>query len=167
MAIDAQRKCEPTHCTHYHSQDRAFKTYCPLEVNPEKCHFSEVSGLRCSQLPSGLSLPHPSHDHTEENPLCYGSQEAMLLLCKLTKAGDDTACEGGPNHDPAQVSLLTGLLGRSKRTKAAHMHCHLGPHFVHACAEVGHRAQQWNWVPMQILKNHVRNSSRSLPSCLF
>lgn len=81
----------------------AFKTYCPLEVNPEECHFSEVSGIRCSQLPSGLSLPHSSHDNTEENPLCSGSQEAMLLLCKLVKAGDETACEGGPNHDTAQV----------------------------------------------------------------
>lgn len=79
------------------------------------------------------------------------SKEAMLLLCKLTKAGDETASDGGPSHNTAQVSvsLLTGLVGSSK----CQVHCHLGPHFVHVCAEVGYKAQQWNWVPMQILTN--------------
>lgn len=40
------------------------------------------------------------------------------------------------------------------------------PHCVHVCAEVRYKAQ-WNWVPMQILTNHVRNSSSSLPSCFL
>lgn len=104
-------------------------------TDPEKCHFSEVSGLSYNQLPPGLSLPHPSHDSTEERPLCSGSQEAMLLLCKLSKAGDESASEGGPNCDTAHTgfSLLTGLVGRSKCTKVVHMHCHLGSHFVRVC----------------------------------
>lgn len=95
------------------------------------------------------------------------SKEAMLLLCKLTKSGDETACEGGPNRDTAQVSasLLTGLSESSKCTKAAHVHCHLGP-TVCMCAEVRYKAQ-WNWVRMQILTNHVRNSSSFLPSCFL
>lgn len=72
-------------------------------TDPEKCHFSEVSGHSCSQLPPGLSLPHPSHDSIEESPLCSG------LLCKLSKAGDESASEGGPNRDTAHTGFSLSL----------------------------------------------------------
>lgn len=51
-------------------------------------------------------------------------------------------------HTQVSVSLLTGLVGSSKCTKVVHVHCHLGSHFVRVCAELGYKAQQWNWIPM-------------------
>lgn len=142
---------------------RTFKTHCPVPLR-------SVISLRC--LASGTAC-HPQGSASHTHPLTtlrrilsllWISKEAMLLLCKLTKTGDETASDRGPSHDTAQVlvSLLTGLMGSSKCTAT------LGPTLcVCAHAEVGYKAQQWNWVPMQILTNHVRNSSRSLPSCFL